>query len=130
MNKAAQVYQTNSVTTAAPAELTMMLYNGALKFIKLTKQAIQEKKLDKASQYNARVQDILLELMASLNRDFPISVQFLTLYEYMYQRMVEANIKKEVEILDEMEDFFVQFRDTWREAMILTKNPTVETEKA
>lgn len=121
MNNAAQAYQTNSINTATPAELTMMLYNGGIKFIKQAKAAIQEKRLDKAHGYNMRAQDILNELIITLNRDYPISEQFLLLYDYMLQRLIEANLKKDIEILDEVEGYFVQFRDTWKEAMILAK---------
>lgn len=121
MNNAAQAYQTNSINTATPAELTMMLYNGGIKFIKQTKVAIQEKKLDKAHESNLRVQDILNELIITLNRDYPISEQLLLLYDYMLRRLIEANLKKDIEILDEVEGFFVQFRDTWKEAMTLSK---------
>lgn len=127
MNKAVQAYQTNSVTTATPAELTMMLYNGAIKFIKQAKQAIEERRMDRANQYNIRVQDILSELIITLNRDVPISAQFLTLYEYMHHRMVEANISKDIVILNEVEEMFVQFRDTWKEAMMLAKKGDVRT---
>ncbi len=121
MNNAAQAYQTNSINTATPAELTMMLYNGGIKFIKQAKAAIQEKRFDKAHGYNMRAQDILNELIITLNRDYPISEQFLLLYDYMLQRLIEANLKKDIEILDEVEGYFVQFRDTWKEAMILAK---------
>ncbi|WP_019123270.1 flagellar export chaperone FliS [Brevibacillus massiliensis] len=117
----AQVYQNNQVTTATPGELTLMLYNGAIRFIKQTRQAILDKKLEKAHECNIRVQDILHELMSSLNRDVPISEQFITMYDYMLRRMVEANVRKDVEILDEVESLFGEFRDTWKEAMILAK---------
>ncbi|MGD8190276.1 flagellar export chaperone FliS [Brevibacillus ginsengisoli] len=121
MNNAAQAYQMNSINTASPADLTMMLYNGGIKFIKQTKAAIQDNKLDKAHEYNVRTQDILSELIITLNRDYPISEQFLLLYDYMLQRLVEANMKKDIEILEEVEGYFVQFRDTWREAIALSK---------
>lgn len=121
LHNAAQTYQNNQVTTATPAELTLMLYNGAIKFIKQAKAAIEEKKPDKAHEYCIRVQDILNELICTVNRDIPISEQFLIMYEYMLRRMVEANVKKDVTILDEVEDYFTQFRDAWKEAMALAK---------
>jgi len=83
--------------------------------------------LDLANQYNIRVQDIISELIITLNRDIPISAQLLTLYEYMHYRMVEANIRKDVSILNEVEDMFIQFRDTWKEAMLLVKKGDVRT---
>lgn len=121
MNNAAQAYQTNSVTTATPAELTLMLYNGAIKFAKQSKTAMLQKQMDKAHEYNIRVQDIINEFIITLNRDIPISEQFLVMYEYLLNRLITANIQKDPEILGEVEDFLVQFRDTWKEAMALAK---------
>jgi flagellar protein FliS len=122
MYNPAQAYQTNSVTTATPGELTLMLYNGAIKFIKQTKAAISEKKLDKAHEYNVRVQDILNELIITLDRKYPIAEQLLLMYDYLLRRMIEANLHKDTAILDEVEGFFVQFRDTWKQAMTLAKS--------
>lgn len=121
MNNAAQAYQTNSVTTATPAELTLMLYNGAIKFAKQSKTAMLQKQMDKAHEYNIRVQDIINEFIITLNRDIPISEQFLVMYEYLLNRLITANIQKDPEILGEVEDFLVQFRDAWKEAMALAK---------
>ncbi|HDI6349179.1 TPA: flagellar export chaperone FliS, partial [Escherichia coli] len=95
----AQAYQTNSINTATPGELTLMLYNGALKFIKLAKAAIAEQRFDKAHENNMKVQNIIQELMITLDRKYPVAEQMFLLYEYIHQRMVEANIKKEAAIL-------------------------------
>jgi flagellar protein FliS len=121
MQNAAQLYQNNQVTTATPGELTLMLYNGAIKFVKQAKQAIQENQLDKAHAYNIRAQDIVNELIITLNQDVPISKQLLSLYDYLLHRLITANLKKDTAILDEVEDMFVQFLDTWKQAMILAK---------
>nr|WP_205516928.1 flagellar export chaperone FliS [Paenibacillus sp. SYP-B3998] len=121
MITAAQKYQNNQVTTATPGELTLMLFNGAIKFIKQTKVALQEKKMDKANEFNLRVQDIISELIITLDRSYPISEQLLMMYDYMNHRMIESNINKDGSILDEIEDLFAQFRDVWKEAMILSK---------
>lgn len=117
----AQTYRNNQVTTATPGDLTLMLYNGAIKFIRQAKQAIEEKNVEQAHNYNVRVQDILKELILTLNPKVEISEQFLTMYEYMMERMIEANIKKDTAILDEVEGFFVEFRDTWKEVMKIVK---------
>jgi len=116
-----QAYQNNSVNTATPGELTLMLYNGALKFLKQTKASISEKKWDKAHEYNMRVQTIIQELIITLDRTYPIAEQILSLYEYVQSRLVEANIKKETSILDDVEGLLTQFRDTWKQAMVLNK---------
>ncbi|WP_139491168.1 flagellar export chaperone FliS [Brevibacillus dissolubilis] len=121
MHNAAQAYQKNQVTTAAPGELTLMLYNGAIRFAKQAKQAIESKDIPKAHESIIRIQDIINELVASLDRQYPISEQFLVLYDYLLHRTIEANSRKDIAILDEVEEFFVQFRDTWKEAMALAK---------
>jgi len=121
MQNAAQRYQNNQVTTATPGELTLMLYNGAIKFVKQAKLAIQEQRLDKAHEYNLRAQDIVNELIITLNHDVPISKQLLSLYDYLLHRLITANLKKDSAILDEVEEMFVQFRDTWKQAMVLAK---------
>ncbi|WP_312109731.1 flagellar export chaperone FliS [Brevibacillus reuszeri] len=121
LHNAAQTYQSNQVTTATPADLTLMLYNGALKFLKQGKAALEEKDMVKAHEASLKVQNILYELMSTLNKDYDISKEFSKLYEYMLQRTIEANMRKDIEILLEVEDLFVQFRDTWKEAMQLAK---------
>lgn len=121
LHNAAQTYRSNQVTTATPAELTLMLYNGAIKFVKQAKAAIEEKNVINAHEASLKVQNILYELMSTLNNDYDISKEFAQLYEYMLQRTIEANIHKDVSILDEVEDLFIQFRDTWKEAMVLAK---------
>lgn len=121
IHNAAQTYQTGQVTTATPAELTLMLYNGAIKFIRLAKAAIGENKMDKAHEFNLRVQAILNELIVTLDRSYPIAEQMSAMYDYMLRRLIEANVKKDQAILEEVEDFFVQFRDTWKQAMTLAK---------
>ncbi|GED67590.1 flagellar protein FliS [Brevibacillus reuszeri] len=122
LQNAAQTYQSNQVTTATPGELTLMLYNGALKFIKQAKIATEEKNVAKAHEASIKVQNILYELMSTLNNDIPLSKELVKMYDYMLHRMIEANIQKEITILTEVEEYFIQFRDTWKEAMILAKN--------
>ncbi|MGZ0051802.1 flagellar export chaperone FliS [Brevibacillus gelatini] len=122
LQSAAQTYQMNQVTTATPAELTLMLYNGAIKFIKQAKASLEERNFAKTHESLLKVQNIIYELMSSLKKEYPIAYQFDRMYEYMLRRTVEANMRKDMEILIEVEGFFVEFRDTWREAMILAKN--------
>ncbi|NTU21789.1 flagellar export chaperone FliS [Brevibacillus sp. HB1.2] len=122
LQNAAQTYQTNQVTTATPSELTLMLYNGAIKFLKQAKSSLEERNYAKAHEFCLKVQNILYELMSSLKKEYPISYEFDKMYDYMLRRTVEANMRKDVEILSEVENLFTQFRDTWKEAMVLVKN--------
>lgn len=122
LHNAAQTYQTNQVTTATPSELTLMLYNGAIKFTKQAKASLEERNYAKTHEFCLKVQNILYELMSSLKKEYPISLEFDKMYEYMLRRTVEANMRKDIEILNEVEDLFIQFRDTWKEAMTLAKH--------
>ncbi|USG65318.1 flagellar export chaperone FliS [Brevibacillus ruminantium] len=121
LHNAAQTYQSNQVTTATPGELTLMLYNGAIRFIKQAKGSMEEKDIAKAHEFCLKVQNILYELLSTLNGEYPISKELEKMYDYMLQRMIEANIRKDATILMEVEDYFVQLRDTWKEAMVLAK---------
>ncbi|MBO0961055.1 flagellar export chaperone FliS [Neobacillus sp. MM2021_6] len=112
-----QTYQKQAVTTSKPEELTYMLYQGLVKFIRLSKQALNNHKLEECHSSNLRAQDILSELMVSLKKDYPISDSLLSLYDYMKTRLIEANLKKQVEILEEIEGFAVELAETWQTAM-------------
>jgi flagellar protein FliS len=119
MSMNAQAYDTyrkSTVETVAPGKLLIMLYDGAIRNLKNAREAIESKELDKAHQHIIKAQDIILEFMSTLNMDYEISQQLLSLYEYFYQQLVQANIKKDVKLLDEVSDFLVQLRDTWTEA--------------
>jgi flagellar secretion chaperone FliS len=112
-----EVYQKNQVSTAKPEELTLMLYNGGLKFLQQAKMAIDNKDLPKANTLIMKTQDIITELMVTLNRDYEISNNLYTLYEYMKQRLIEANMKKDIKILEEVVGMLQEIRTTWQQAM-------------
>lgn len=116
-----QAYQQNSVLTASPQELTFMLYNGCVKFIKMAKRAMLEKNFQEKNTNIIKAQNIVNELRATLNLDMEVSKNMDQLYEYMYTRLIEANTKNDVEILDEVEIYARDMRDTWKQAMGLAK---------
>ncbi|WP_066366966.1 flagellar export chaperone FliS [Neobacillus fumarioli] len=115
-----QTYQKQAVTTSKPEELTYMLYQGLVKFIRLAKISIQNKKLPESHHYNIKAQDILTELMATLNKDYDVADSLFPLYDYMKRRLIEANMKKNVEILEEVEGFAKELSETWAAAMKLS----------
>ncbi|MCM3569599.1 flagellar export chaperone FliS [Neobacillus mesonae] len=117
-----QTYQKQAVTTSKPEDLTYMLYQGMVKFIRLSKLAVQNKQLEESHKYNLRAQDIISELMATLKEGFPVSESLQSLYDFMKSRLIEANLKKDISILDEVEGFAVELTETWQEAMKQTKN--------
>ena len=120
-SNAYNAYKQNSVTTASPGELTLMLYNGCLKFITKAKQAMNEQNIEDKNYNIQRAQAIISELMVTLNMDYDISKQMYPLYEYMNRRLIEANIKNDIAILDEIEGLVIDFRDTWKEVIKINR---------
>jgi flagellar secretion chaperone FliS len=117
VNNPYQQYQNNSVNTASPGELTLMLYNGCLRFIKLAKKAIEDKNIEVKNTNIQKAQNIVSELMVTLNMDAEVSKNILSLYDYLNRRLMEANVQNDVSILDEVEEFVVDFRDTWKQVI-------------
>lgn len=118
---AQNAYKQNSVTTASPGELTLMLYNGCLKFLNKAKLAIQDKNIQDKNTNLIKAQTIISELMATLNMDIEVSKNMLALYEYMNRRLVEANIQNEISIIEEVEGLVTEFRDTWKEVIRINR---------
>jgi len=115
------IYKQNSVTTAPPGELTLMLYNGCLKFLSKSKQAIQEKNIQEKNTNLLKAQAIISEFITTLNMDIEISKNMLALYEYMNRRLVQANIKNDIAIIEEIEGLVTEFRDTWKEVLRINR---------
>lgn len=121
VNNPYQSYKQNSVNTAPPGELTLMLYNGCLKFIQLAKRSIQEKDTTARNTNLQKAQNIIKELMLTLNLELEVSKNMLSLYDYVNRRLVEANINSDIAILDEVEEFVRDFRDTWKQVIQLNR---------
>ncbi|SES71378.1 flagellar protein FliS [Salinibacillus kushneri] len=116
-----QAYQNNSVNTASPGELTLMLYNGCLKFIRQAKKNIIEKNYELKNTNIQKAQRIIQELMVTLDPNSDISDQMMPLYDYINRRLMEANINNDLEILDESSELVTEFRDTWKEVIQKTR---------
>ena len=116
-----QSYKQNSVNTASPGELTLMLYNGCLKFIHQAKKGIIEKNIQDKNNSILRAQDIIRELMVTLNPNIEVGKQMMSMYDYMLRRLVEANIKNDLEILEEVEGLVTEFRDTWKQVIQINR---------
>ena len=114
-------YKQNSVTTASPGELTLMLYNGCLKFLVKAKNAIEEKNIQDKNSNLQKAQAIIKELMVTLKTDQEVANQMLSLYDYMNRRLIEANIKNDIEIIDEVIGLTTEFRDTWKQVIQITR---------
>lgn len=109
-------YLKNSVVTAPSEQLLIMLYDGAIKFVKLSIEATRNKDYDSAHKHNMRVQDIVTELMVTLNFDYPISKNLYALYDYFNFQLTEANVKKDIAPLEEVLSHLTELRQVWTEA--------------
>ncbi|WCN38148.1 flagellar export chaperone FliS [Aneurinibacillus uraniidurans] len=114
---AKQTYQQNAVKTASPGSLTLMLYKGAVRFINAAIQDLQQGKYEDAHKHNVRAQDIVNELMITLNKDIPISKELLKMYDYIHYRLVQANVYKDVAMLEEAKGYMEEFVEVWEQVM-------------
>lgn len=110
-------YANNKIMTASPAELTLMLYEGAIKFCNIAIDAIEKKDISKAHNNIVKVENIIEEFQATLNHKYPVAKDFDNVYAYLHQRLVEANVRKDKEIVEEVLEHFRTMRDTWKEVM-------------
>ncbi len=110
-----QQYKQTQVGTASPARLLLMLYNAALKFARLAAEEVEKKNAEKANLYLGKTQDIVAELMISLDfNQGEIAENLYSLYRYINERLVHANIKKDVSAIREVEAMLRDLRDTWK----------------
>lgn len=114
-------YANTKIQTATPAQLTLMLYDGAIKFCNLAIEAVDNNDITKAHNNIRKVEKIIEEFRATLNFKYPVAQDFENVYEYIARRLVEANIKKDKEILEEVNEHLRVLRDTWKEVMKLSK---------
>ncbi|MET4653991.1 flagellar protein FliS [Exiguobacterium sp. PvP048] len=114
-------YQTNSVTTALPQDLTLMLYEGLIKFSMLAKRSIEQGLIEQKNTNIQKAQAIILELQLTLNQSIALSKDLNNLYDYMQGRLIDANVKNDVVAIDEVIGFAEEFRETWKEAMKLAR---------
>lgn len=120
-SNAINAYQRNAIMTASPAELTLMLYDGAIKFCNIGIMAIENKEIEKANTNLKKAQNIISELRASLDRKYPVWEDFERVYDYIYRRLVEGNMKKDTEIVEDALKYIREMRDTWKEVMRLNR---------
>ncbi|SDW83699.1 flagellar export chaperone FliS [Paenibacillus sp. PDC88] len=106
-------YQQTSMQTASPSQLLLMLYDGAIRFVKAGIAAIEEKNIEKTNMFFGKAQAIIHELIASLNFNYQISNQLYQVYEYMIHRLIHANIHKDLGAASEILNQLVELRDTW-----------------
>ncbi len=110
-------YNNSRILTASPAELTLMLYEGAIKFCNVAIVAVEHRDIQKAHTNIIKTQKIIDYLRQTLDMKYPVAQDFENIYVYLSQRLVEANLKKDKEILEEINGHLRSVRDTWKEVM-------------
>ena len=117
-----QNYQQNAIMSASPEELTTMLYNRLLKDLKLTQEAIQNRDISVAHNSMTHAQEIISHLMNTLDTSYEVGQNLYSMYDYMNHRLVEANLKKDADILLEVTGYAEEIRNTWVEAVKQVKS--------
>ncbi|NLC76979.1 MAG: flagellar export chaperone FliS [Clostridia bacterium] len=118
-----QAYQQNQVMTAPPEKLVAMLYEGAVRFLTQAANACRERKIEETHRNLVKAQAIVAELMGNVNRDTgEIGENLFLLYDYMHRRLVEANLRKDPKIIEEVKEMMISLKETWLEAIQLAKS--------
>ena len=121
-NQGYAAYNNSTILTASPAELTLMLYDGAIKFTNIAIMAIEKKDIEKAHNNILKTERIIIEFQSTLDDKYPVAKDFDAVYSYLLRRLREANMKKDAEILEEVLKHLRTMRDTWKEVMAKTAN--------
>ena len=118
-------YKNSKILTASPAELTLMLYEGAIKFCNIAITAVEQKDIEKAHINIVKTQRIIEHFRLTLDMKYPVAQDFDRVYEYLARRLVQANVKKDKEILEEVLEHLHSMRDTWKEVMRINREKGV-----
>ncbi|PYI51184.1 flagellar export chaperone FliS [Paenibacillus flagellatus] len=109
-------YLENSIQTASPAQLLVMLCDGGIRFCKLAIDDIRKNDLGAAHEHIFKAQDIVSEFVITLDQTAPIANDLLRIYDYMIYRLIHANTKKDIEALEEVMGFLKELKETWVQA--------------
>ncbi|WP_017691982.1 flagellar export chaperone FliS [Paenibacillus polymyxa] len=112
INSPLQKYQQNQFQTS-PAQLLLMLYDGAIRFVKSGVSAIEESNFEKTNTNLCKAQAVIHELIAALNYDYPVAKTLYSVYEYMIHCLIQANLKKDVKPAQEALSHLTELREAW-----------------
>ena len=122
MTNAYQQYQRVQTQTASPGELVVMMYNGAIRFLNLAKKRIDAKDVSGANESLLRAQDIVLELMVSVDvTTGQVARNLFDLYEFMHRHLVQANVRKDAGMVDEVIALLKELLPAWEQAIAARK---------
>lgn len=117
--KQAQQYKQQQIETASPEEILILLYEGAIRFLMIAKKGLAENDIQKFHNHLLKSQNIITEFMSSLDMDMggEVASNLFNLYEYLHYRLVQANLKKDAAMIDEVLDHLRKLKETWVEAI-------------
>ena len=110
-------YKNSKVMSASGPELTLMLYDGAIKFLNIASFAIESKNVQKAHENIIKTERIIDYLRNTLDMKYSVAQDFENMYSYIARRLVEGNLSKDKEIIDEVNEHMHAIRDNWVEVM-------------
>ena len=110
-------YQDSKILTASPAELTLMLYEGIIKFTNIGITAIENREFQKANTNIIKAERIVDHLSATLNDKYPVANDFRNVYDCIMQALIQGNMKKDVAELERALEYSRMIRDTWKDVM-------------
>jgi flagellar protein FliS len=109
-------YLETSIQTATPAQLLLMLCDGAIRFCRQAISELKEGRLESANTYLQKTQNIIDEFVITLDRSSPLAENLLMLYEYFKARLTEANFKKAPEPAEEILGYLIELKENWMQA--------------
>ena len=130
MVNAAEAYKRQQIMTATPEALTLMLYNGCLKFIDEGLKALGSQDYEHTNYYMQKAQNIVTEFRATMNMDYEISHQLMPLYNYAYDCLVEGNLHSDAAKINEARDIMKELRDAWAQAMVKARKEKAANQNA
>lgn len=114
-------YQEQSILTATPEELTLMLYNGCIKFMTLAELAIEKKDMPSKNENLQKAQAIIAELEATVDMSYDVSKNLWQLYDFCMDKLISANIENDIQAVSDAKDVIISIRDGWKEAMVIAR---------
>jgi flagellar protein FliS len=123
MNPYANTYKTQQIQTASKEQILIMLYEGAIRFLNLAKAGHEEGNIEKFHNNLMKTQRIIMEFMSTLDVKMggEMAQNLFKLYEYLHYRLIQANLKKDVTMIDEVLEHLRELKATWEEAISMAK---------
>ena len=128
MNQYVKQYQKSSIETASREQILIMLYDGAIQFLNKARVAMQNKEIEATNDNLIKAQNIIQEFINSMDREVApqLAENLISLYEYFIRRLIQANMKRQIEPIDEVLKYLKSLKATWEQAIILAQKEAQE----